>query len=438
MLKYPRPGAVKTRLIPALGAQRACDLHRALVARTLAEVRTFSRHSTETVAVEVRLAGAPDDAAARAWLGEGPAIRDQGDGDLGARMSRAVEAAFYEGATAVVVIGGDCPQLGAEQLAAAFAALGESDAVLGPATDGGYYLIGMRRRLPELFQGIAWGGAEVLAKTLAVAQGLGVEPARLATLRDLDVPEDLAIWAETAEAQIAGRGGVSVVIAALNEETLLPKTLAAVRRERPHELVVVDGGSSDATVAMARAHDATVLAAPAGRAGQLNRGAAIATGEYLLFLHADTLLPEGYVETVRATLAQPGVSGGAFRFSTAGDFRGRRLIERGTNWRAANLQLPYGDQGLFVRRDTFFHAGGFPEQPIMEDFELARRLRRIGRVALAPTSVVTSGRRWRRLGPLRTTLVNQGVILGYAFGISPARLARWYRGALAKTRDAGE
>jgi hypothetical protein len=426
MLKFPTPGAVKTRLVPALGAARACALHRALAAGTLAEVARFA--AAGDVAVEVRVAGAPDSAAARAWLGEGVTIRDQGEGDLGARMERAVGTAFAEGAAAVVVIGGDCPGLGAAQLAAAFAALERHAVVLGPAADGGYYLIGLRRPVPALFHGIAWGTAEVRAQTLAAARTESIAVGQLDTLHDLYVPDDLPRWAETPAARAAGRGGVSVVIPALNEAEQLPATLAAVQRDAPHEIVVVDGGSTDLSAGIARAHDAIALVAPRGRAVQLNAGAAVATGEYLLFLHADTLPPAGYPALVRAALADPAVAGGAFEFAIAGNFPGRRVIERGTNWRSRWRQRPYGDQGIFVRRDTFFQVGGFPPWPIMEDDGFVRRLRRLGRIAIAPAPALTSGRRWATRGALRTTLLNQCIVLGFRLGVPPDRLARWYRG----------
>ncbi len=425
MLKFPTPGAVKTRLAPALGQQRACELHRALVRQTLAEVARFAKQ--EPVAIEVRVAAAPDATAVRAWLGDAVAIRDQGEGDLGDRMDRAVICAFSEGSSSVVVIGGDCPQLTAEHLSAAFATLAQSDAVLGPAADGGYYLIGQRRPLSVLFHGIRWGSTEVLAQTLAVARAHSIVVAQLATLHDVDLPEDLRHWAGTPAARAAGRSGLSIIIPALNEEAQLGATLLAAQREHPHEIIVADGGSTDRTVEVARTHDAIVLAAPAGRGRQQNFGADVATGGVLLFLHADTILPANYPELIRTTLARPGTVGGAFQFALDGAFTGRRLIERGTNWRARSRQMPYGDQGLFLRRETFDQLGGFPDQPIMEDYEFVRRLRRLGRIALADGAVTTSGRRWQRLGPWRTTLINSLMVLGYRTGISPDRLATWYQ-----------
>ncbi|MEO0490404.1 MAG: glycosyltransferase, partial [Cyanobacteria bacterium J06659_2] len=109
-------------------------------------------------------------------------------------------------------------------------------------------------------------------------------------------------------------------------------------------------------------------------------------------------------------------------------------VEWGVRWRSHLFQLPYGDQGLFMKRKVFDTVGGFPDLPIMEDFELIQQLRRNGRVAIAPASVITSGRRWETLGVLKTTLINQAVILGYVCGVAPARLARWYRSARNHTR----
>ena len=119
---------------------------------------------------------------------------------------------------------------------------------------------------------------------------------------------------------------------------------------------------------------------------------------------------------------------GAFRLQIDGAGRWLRLIERVANLRARYLHMPYGDQAVFLRRETFESLGGFADLPIMEDYELSRRLRRRGRIELADASAVTSARRWQTLGPWRTTWINQMIVLGYHLGVSPERLARWYRG----------
>lgn len=227
ILKYPRPGAVKTRLIPALGEWRACELYRALVRHTLGEAQRFS--SKSTVSLAARVANAPDDDAVRQWLGEGIPYEPQGEGDLGQRMERVVHDEFAEGASPVVLIGADCPELTAEHLHAAVRALEGKDVVLGPAADGGYYLIGMRRLVPELFRGIQWGSGLVLDQTLTAARKTRVECQLLDTLHDLDRPEDLSFWAQTRTAQLAGKGRISIIIPALNEAQNLRDPSVTVR-----------------------------------------------------------------------------------------------------------------------------------------------------------------------------------------------------------------
>ena len=158
----------------------------------------------------------------------------------------------------------------------------------------------------------------------------------------------------------------------------------------------------------------------------MNVGARIAQGETLLFLHADTGLPPGFVEEVRRTLDLPGVAAGAFSLRIDGEGWGLRWVERAANWRSRILHLPYGDQGFFLKAELFRSLGGFPELPLMEDLEMARRAGRQGRIAISPLGALTSGRRWERAGVLRTTLLNQLFLLAYLLGVSPQRIAEWY------------
>jgi rSAM/selenodomain-associated transferase 2 len=162
----------------------------------------------------------------------------------------------------------------------------------------------------------------------------------------------------------------------------------------------------------------------------MNAGAGLAVGDILLFLHADTRLPRDVVQQVRQTLRPARVAAGAFHLSIAGALSGLRAIERVANWRSRLLQMPYGDQGLFLSRDLFWELGGFPPIPIMEDFELVRRLKRRGRIALAHGSARTSNRRWQRLGALKTWLINQAIVAAYYAGVPPQRLVVWYRGKI--------
>jgi rSAM/selenodomain-associated transferase 2 len=220
---------------------------------------------------------------------------------------------------------------------------------------------------------------------------------------------------------------ISVIIPALNEASNLPQTLASVRASHDTEVIVVDGGSQDATIEVAKAFQAKVIAAPPGRAMQMNWGAQAAAGDILLFLHADTRLPPQWDERVQQTLNQPGVVAGAFHLAIEGEEPGLRWVEWGVGVRSRLFQMPYGDQAIFLTAKVFHGLGGFPDLPIMEDFELVRQLRRRGKVAVVPAAVLTSGRRWQQLGILRTTLINQVMVFGYLLGVSLQRLVYYYR-----------
>ncbi|NJL36421.1 MAG: glycosyltransferase family 2 protein [Leptolyngbyaceae cyanobacterium SM1_4_3] len=220
---------------------------------------------------------------------------------------------------------------------------------------------------------------------------------------------------------------ISIIIPVLNEANVIQQILNQLRNAAV-EIIVVDGGSQDQTVEIVKSLGDRVIHSRPGRAYQMNAGAKAATGEILLFLHADTRLPTGFADLICQTLAQPKTIAGAFALEIDGPQPGLRLVEWGVNVRSRYFQMPYGDQALFLRAETFARFGGFPELPFMEDFELVRRLRRKGKVAIAPASVLTSARRWKKLGVLRTTLLNQVIIAAYLIGVSPEKIVKWYRG----------
>ena len=220
------------------------------------------------------------------------------------------------------------------------------------------------------------------------------------------------------------RSQITVIIPALNEERWIAGTIGQFDGADIRELIVVDGGSTDATVEIARAMGARVLRVRANRGRQQNLGAEHSTGAILLFLHADTTLPDGFEGEVRETLSAPGVSAGAFRFAT--DARGwrMRLVERMVAIRCGMFEMPYGDQAIFMARDTFRRLGGFAEWPVMEDFDMIRRLKKQGRIALARGTAMTSARRWQKEGIWRLTWVHQMCVLGYYLGVPPDQLER--------------
>ena len=218
---------------------------------------------------------------------------------------------------------------------------------------------------------------------------------------------------------------MSVIIPARNEEEQIAETIEQVVRAGVAEVIVVDGESTDRTRDVARASGAKVLTSASGRGEQQNLGARVATGDVLLFLHADTHLPSDFAEQIATALRRDGVSAGAFRLRIDAPGRPLRLVEQLANWRSRVFQLPYGDQAIFLKAETFRDAGGFADIPLMEDFDLMRRLRRLGRIELTPAAVTTSARRWRKLGVWRATWTNQLCILAHLLGVSCDRIARW-------------
>jgi rSAM/selenodomain-associated transferase 2 len=217
---------------------------------------------------------------------------------------------------------------------------------------------------------------------------------------------------------------LSIVIPALNEQDRVADAVRSVRDDA--EVIVVDGGSTDGTRAEAAAAGATVIASERGRGAQLAAGARAARGEWLVFLHADTRLEEGWAEALRSL---PGdVVGGAFRFALDPPRAAYRWLEAGVALRCRLFKLPYGDQGLFARRDVYARTGGFRPLPLMEDVDLARRLARSGRMAFPAVRAFTSARRFERRGVLVTSLRNLWLLALYLAGHAPSRLAKLYDG----------
>ena len=222
---------------------------------------------------------------------------------------------------------------------------------------------------------------------------------------------------------------LSVIVPTLDEAARIGARLRELAVRAVDEVIVVDGGSHDGTTEIARAQPGVqVVVAPRGRGRQLNAGARAARGDVLLFLHADTELPEDVRAWVERTLADPSVVAGAFRVRTVADV-GRNWLGpllRIADIRSHVTRLPYGDQALFVRREAFERVGGFPDEPLMEDVELVRRLRRIGRVVTVPAYVRASGRRFLR-HPIAGTLAMWTFPTLYRVGVPPRILARLYR-----------
>jgi rSAM/selenodomain-associated transferase 2 len=225
---------------------------------------------------------------------------------------------------------------------------------------------------------------------------------------------------------------LSIIVPTLNEELAIAPTVAAIARGAPGaEIIVVDGGSADATRARADALGARVVEAPRGRARQMNAGASAAAGEVLVFVHADTIVPATFAADIAAAFSDPAVVGGRFDVALDSTALPYRLIGGLISLRSRLSRTATGDQAIFVRRETFERLGGFPDLELCEDLDFARRLKRAGRVACLRSRVTTSARRWQRDGLVRTVL-RMWLIRGlYLCGVAPARLKRMY----ADTRE---
>lgn len=228
---------------------------------------------------------------------------------------------------------------------------------------------------------------------------------------------------------------ISIIIPVLNEATTIEATLTILQDTPDLEVIVVDGGSRDQTMAivnflskrLAPSLSIKIISTTAGRAYQMNAGAAVAKSDILLFLHGDTYLPPKFNLLLLQALQDAVTIAGAFELQINAQLPGLRLVEKMVNMRSRFFSLPYGDQAIFMKKSVFEEIGGFPNLPIMEDFELMLALRKLGKIVIIPAPVITSGRRWQKLGVIKTTLLNQFIIAGYFIGISPNLLVRWYR-----------
>lgn len=436
--KPPEAGIAKTRLIPLVGKDGAAALADAFLADTWASVCALP-WARAIIASTGPLALSVNQPAPEVWL--------QGEGDLGARLERILTRAL-EHSSLALALGADSPGLPLSFLEHARLALEETDAVIGPCDDGGFYLLGLRRCPPGLLAGISWSQSNTFAQTLAKLEAAGLRVIVLEPWFDVDRPRDLArlrglialgdlcapkttsvLDRLLATKNEAAPPRISVIIPVLNEREHLPRLLRALQAERwVHEVIVVDGGSTDGTWEwLQRPNCASAISAPRGKGIQLNAGARAASGDVLLFLHGDCLLPADVGQQISRIFQQQDVAGGCFlvRFGER-PVRPLRLVAAGINLRTRLTRTATGEQAIFARRQAFEEAGGFPDWPLFEDVALVRRIKEQGRFAVVQSPVTVSPRRHLRYGVFKTVLLAYGLRLAFWAGASPFALKRWF------------
>ncbi|MES9870096.1 MAG: TIGR04283 family arsenosugar biosynthesis glycosyltransferase [Sedimenticola sp.] len=230
---------------------------------------------------------------------------------------------------------------------------------------------------------------------------------------------------------------LSVVIPCLDEAAVIQGLLKSLQplRDAGHELILVDGGSRDATVNLAVPYVDQLIYSQRGRARQLNEGARAASGDIFWFLHADSTICCDAIDAMASTLTSVESCWGRFDVALSGSQRGLRLVEFMMNWRSRITGIATGDQGIFVRRHAFYSAGCFPEIPLMEDIALSKRLKKMARPECLRQRIGTSSRRWERHGILATVLRMWWLRLAYALGADPGKLAQLYRQCSSSTQN---
>jgi len=221
---------------------------------------------------------------------------------------------------------------------------------------------------------------------------------------------------------------ISIIIPALNEADNIGACIESLLTESgDFQIIVADGGSSDRTREIAAGYQGiTIVDSGRGRGMQMNRGASVASGEILLFLHADTVLEQGWSSIILSALENPSIAGGAFTFAVDNPSWKYRLVEAWVKLRCSLCDLPYGDQAIFARKYVFVSLKGYRNIPLMEDVDLVERMRKIGRIAMLDKKAFTSERRWAKRGLIGTAATNQVIMTLYKLGVSPERLFELY------------
>ena len=413
--RVPFPGQTKTRMMPYLTEKECAQLHGCFLKDIGAECQKVDADLFVYYTDDRK--GIPDwdEDKDRLWkkkrrtlvecFGKEAFYRIQSGKSLGDRMYQAIEEVLKKDYEECILIGTDIPEIHKNDLEQAFRVLEERDVVFGPTKDGGYYLVGMKKPIKEVFSIKSYGHGSVLEDTLKGLQELSVTAGCVRTLSDMDTPEDLKNFRKeirdkkkhlqkTATGRFAAASAkISIIVPIYNEE----KTIKTIQKQLwalkdKCEIILVDGGSTDRTLEMINPVF-RVIRSGKGRAVQMNTGAKESSGDILFFLHCDSELPRKPLEQIREVMTghHAGCFGIAFRSKQFFLFTCRVV----SNMRVFDRKVMFGDQGMFMDRELFFEAGMFPEIPIMEDYQLSLTLKAMKvKFGMAKRRIYTSDRRF--------------------------------------------
>jgi hypothetical protein len=429
-LRYPEAGKVKTRLAADIGPRRAAEVYERLLRRTLGVVREFKRN---TPATRIVLFHTPDDPVEKLMARfRGPwEFRPQEGEHLGMRMSNALRSAFADGADKAVLIGTDLVDVEAADIKRAFENIGEKVVVLGPAADGGFYLIGADRPVDSALDFDEWGACGVFSRTARGLAACGFKIHRTAERNDVDCVRDLRLL----ERDPLFTDSLSVIVPTLTDHRRLSPLLVHLENALwpGDEIIVVRGGAFEKIALDRISHVLTVVCAAKGRGIQQNIGAMVSNGTILFFLHDDTIPAADFPYLIRKACRDKPASLGCFKLRFMPSGHALQLIAAWANLRTALFGLPYGDQGLFCKKELFEKAGGFGRSYLMEDVELVCKLRKTGRsgrtISFLPVPVFSSSERYCRKGVLKASLQNHLLLLLSALGRDDGMLYEKYYGS---------
>lgn len=396
--RIPIPGQTKTRMRPYLSPTECAEIHKCFLRDIAAECQKTGK--------DIFVFYTPQGKQQSLFpiFGIQAVYREQRGGDLGQRMYLAISDVLAAGYESCVLFGTDIPEIKAEDLDLAFGKLKNCDVVFGPSGDGGYYLVGMKKPRQEVFSEKNYGHGSVLADAVAGLRECGIRIGYLRQLDDMDRPGDLQrLYLRLKRQKKLGCSHtgrfllrhlkISVIIPIYNEEKKIQsiqRQLADLRNKC--EIIFTDGGSTDQTLAKI-GPGFKVIQVPKGRAQQMNAGARESSGDILFFLHCDSRLPAAALTQIRRVMINYQVGGFGIAFQSRNFFMmTNRII---SNHRMKYRGIIFGDQGMFIDRKLFFDLGGFPDLPIMEDYQFSLNLRQKGiKIGMTRRRIYTSDRRY--------------------------------------------